>query len=95
LAPLLRYVRQLPADGPTVLDYVQAFGATLENAQISNAAGLLGEGLPYAEGELDLDPVIAWLGAHTRHIVTETLEPNHDDAVHMKDALRRMRVAVQ
>jgi hypothetical protein len=93
--PLLRYVRQLPADGPTVLEYVQAFGATLENAQISNAAGLLGEGLAYAEGELELDPIVAWLGAHTRHIVTETLEPDHDDAVHMKDALRRMRAAVQ
>jgi hypothetical protein len=92
--PLLRFLRQLPSDGPTVLDYVQRFGAQLENAQVSNAAGLLGEGLPYAEGELDLDPIIAWLGQHTRHIVAETVERNHDDAVFMRDALRRMRAVL-
>jgi hypothetical protein len=66
----------------------------VENAQISNAAGLLGEGLPYAEGELDLDPAIHWLGSHSRHIVTETLEASNDDALFMRDALRRMRLAV-
>jgi hypothetical protein len=92
--PLQRYVREMPDDGPSVLDYVQAFGSLLENAQISNAAGLLGEGLPYAEGELDLDPIIHWLGEHTRHIVVETLEPNHDDALYMRDALRRMRAVL-
>lgn len=90
-APLRAYLGQLPADPPTVVEYVQAFGTALENAQISNAAGVLGEGLPYADGEIDLDPVIAWLGAHTRHIVTETLEDNNDDAQHMRAALRRMR----
>ncbi|HEY3062995.1 MAG TPA: hypothetical protein VGL99_28820 [Chloroflexota bacterium] len=89
--PLRSYVQQLPEDGSTVLDYVQGFGPYLENAQVSNASGLLGEGLPYAEGDVALDPVIAWLGAHTRHIVTETIEPNNDDARYMRDALRRMR----
>jgi len=89
------FARQLPSDGPTVLDYVQAFGPALENAQISNAQGVLGEGLGYAEGEIDLDPVIAWLSIHTRHIVTETLETSNDDAVKMREALRRMRAVVE
>jgi len=89
--PLRTYIRQLPNDGSTVLEYVQAFGPYLDNAQISNASGLLGEGLPYSEGEVDLDPVIAWLGEHTRHIVTETIEPNNDNARYMRDALQRMR----
>jgi hypothetical protein len=92
--PLRAYVQQLPDEGASVLEYVQAFGPLLENAQISNAAGLLGEGLAYGEGELDLDPIIAWLDGHTRHIVVETLEPNHDDARFMRDALRRMRTVL-
>ena len=45
-------------------------------------------------GELDLDPTMRWLNANVRHIVTETLEPNNDDAVNMRDALRRMRKAL-
>jgi hypothetical protein len=55
---------------------------------------VLGEGLPYGEGDYDLDPSIAWLGQHVRHIVTETLEANNNDAVWMRDALRRMRAVV-
>jgi hypothetical protein len=55
---------------------------------------VLGEGLGYGDGEIDLDAVIAWLSEHTRHIVTETLETNNDDAVGMREALRRMRLAV-
>jgi hypothetical protein len=94
LAPWLGYLRQLPAEAPDLAGFVQAFGPHLENAQISNAHGLLGEGLPYADGDFDLDPAIAWLGQHARHIVTETLEASHDDAHHMRDALRRMRAVL-
>lgn len=92
--PLQRFVAQLPPEPTDVLGYLQSFGSYLENAQISNAAGLLGEGLPYAEGEVDLDTTVRWLTAHVKHIVTETLEPDNDDAVYMRDALRRMRLAV-
>jgi hypothetical protein len=63
----------------------------LENAQVSNAAGVLGEGLAYATGDFDLDLAIGWLGNHTRHIVTETLEVDNDHAVQMREALARMR----
>jgi hypothetical protein len=66
----------------------------VENAQISNASGVLGEGLPYADGELDLDPAIRWLGRHAEHIVTETIEANNDDAICMRDALKRSRAAL-
>jgi hypothetical protein len=92
-APLRSYLEQLPPDPHDVLGYLQAL-PKVANAQISNAEGVLGEGLPYAEGELDLDPAIAWLGGHAQHIVTETLEPNNDDAVYMRDALRRMRAVL-
>ena len=92
--PLLRFIHQLPPEAHDVLGYVQAFATKLENAQISNAQGLLGEGLPYAHGDLNLDEVLPWLGEHVRYIVTETLEPDNEDAVFMRDALRQMRVAV-
>lgn len=91
---LLNYVRELPPESPNVLGYFQSFGGLVANAQVSNASGLLGEGLGYAEGEFDLDPTIRWLGASAQHIVTETLERNQDDAAGMKDALRRMRAAL-
>jgi hypothetical protein len=94
MAPLLAYVGQLPDEAGEVLGYVQTLEAHIANAQVSNAAGLLGEGLAYGEGEVELDPVIRWLGRRAAYLVTETLEASHDDAVNMRDALRRMRVAL-
>jgi len=79
---------------PDLIGYMQSLGPALRNAQISNASGVLGEGLAYAEGDLDLDPAIRWLGQHVDHIVTEPLEASNDDAVLMRDALRRMRLAL-
>jgi hypothetical protein len=93
-ATLADYLQQLPQEAPDLPGYVQSFMPYVENAQVSNAAGVLGEGLPYAEGELDLDPVIRWFGNYTRHIVTETIESRNDDAITMRDALRRMRRAL-
>jgi hypothetical protein len=63
----------------------------LENAQLSNAAGVLGEGLAYADGDFDLDAAVEWLAPHVAHIVTETLEADNDQAVQMRAALRHMR----
>jgi hypothetical protein len=91
---VLQYVRELPSEAPDVLGYIQSFGGFLENAQISNAGGLLGEGLAYADGDVDLDACVRWLSTNARHIVTETLEADNDDAVLMRDALRHMRRAL-
>ncbi|HTD76325.1 MAG TPA: hypothetical protein VK898_01720, partial [Chloroflexota bacterium] len=78
-ATLLNYLKNLP---------------NVENAQVSNAHGILGEGLAYGQGDFDLDPAIAWLGAHVKHIVAETIEASNDDAILMRDALRRMRMVL-
>jgi hypothetical protein len=91
---LLGYVAQLPPEPGDVLGYVQRFAGHIANAQVSNAAGLLGEGLAYGDGEVDLDPVIAWLGQHASYLVAETLEASNDDAVNMREALRRMRAVL-
>jgi len=76
-----------------LVDYLEHL-PNVENAQVSNAEGVLGEGLAYGQGDYDLDPAIGWLGAHARHIVTETIEASNDDAVLMRDALRRMRTVL-
>jgi hypothetical protein len=90
---LRRYLDRLPEEPEDLVGFMGAF-PNLENAQISNARGLLGEGLPYGEGDFDLDPPMRWLAAHARHIVTETLETNNDEAVNMRSALRRVRLAL-
>ena len=91
--PLTEYLRSLPEEPTDLVGFLASF-PKVENAQVSNAAGMLGEGLAYDQGDFDLDPTIRWLGGHVRHIVTETLEANNDDAVLMRAALTRMRTAL-
>jgi hypothetical protein len=93
-APLAQYLTQLPAEASGLVGYMDSLRPHVENAQISNASGVLGEGLAYAEGDFDLDPAIRWLGHHAQHIVTEPIEANNDDALAMRDALRHMRLAL-
>jgi hypothetical protein len=91
--PLRAYLDQLPEEPSDLVGFMAAL-PELENAQLSNAAGVLGEGLAYAEGEFDLDLAVRWFGPNVRHIVTETLEADNDEAVLMRDALKRMRLAL-
>jgi hypothetical protein len=92
-AALHAYLQQLPAEPSDLLGFIRAM-PEVENAQISNASGVLGEGLPYAVGDFDLEPSTKWFEHNVRHVVTETIEDDNNDAVHMRDALRRMRAVV-
>jgi len=92
--PLRNYLDQLPAEAADLVGYMASLEPHVENAQVSNASGVLGEGLAYGAGDFDLDPAIDWLGQHARHIVTETIEANNDDAVLMREALQRMRMTL-
>jgi nucleoside-diphosphate-sugar epimerase/sugar phosphate isomerase/epimerase len=56
--------------------YVEELGPATEVAHVSNAHGVLGEGLPYATGDLDLDPVVRRLAALVPYIVAEISEPD-------------------
>lgn len=94
LPALQSYLALLPPEAPDLTGFLRSLEPHLVNAQVSNAAGILGEGLPYGEGDFDLDPAIQWLGQRARHLVTETLEPDQDDAQYMRDALRHMRAAL-
>lgn len=74
----------------TLAEWHQRIAPWLVNCHISNAAGLLGEGLPYGEGRFDLDALVPQLAATARYLVTETLEPDHDRAVYMREAQARI-----
>jgi hypothetical protein len=92
--PLRAYLDQLPSEPEDLVEFMAALPA-LENAQLSNASGVLGEGLAYYDGDFDLDAASRWLGRNVRHVVTETLEANNDDAVNMRKALTLMRRALR
>ena len=89
LGPLREFVAAVP--GVDTLDeYLDALGDTIFWCQISNASELLGEGLPYGEGDIDLDAILPSLAARTPYLVIETLEPDNDRAVHMREVQARM-----
>jgi len=56
--------------------YVAELGEATRVAHVSNARGLLGEGLPYRAGELDLDPIVRQLGDLVPYLVAEINEPD-------------------
>ena len=89
IGPLRRFVGDVPGVD-SFPDYVDALGETVVACHVANAGGLLGEALPYGEGDLDLDALMPTLAERVRYLVTETLEPNNDRAVFMRDAQARM-----
>ena len=64
--------------------FVEELGPAAEVAHVSDAHGLLGEGLPYGAGELDLDPIVGRLGELVHYIVAEINEPNPARSTEMK-----------
>jgi hypothetical protein len=91
--PLYRFVRELPRL-ESVASYAGSLGETLFTCHVSNAAGLLGEGEPYHQGDLDLDKLIPGLADQVRYFVTETLERDPEHASGMREALMAMRHAL-
>jgi len=74
--------------------YVEELGPYAEVAHVSDAHGLLGEGLPYGAGELELDPVVRRLGELVPYIVAEINEPDPARSVDMKRAYRAIERAL-
>jgi hypothetical protein len=83
--------------GPQTLDeFITPLLPWVESVHVSNAAGLLDEGLPYEEGDADLDGAVGRLALHARYFVTEPLDPDEGHAVlkrqmqaHLKALLRQ------
>jgi len=74
--------------------YVEELGPAAEVAHVSDAYGLLGEGLPYGEGELELDPVVRRLGQLVPFMVAEINEPDHARSANMKAGYRAIQQAL-
>ena len=83
--PLMRHLQHFDR-----IDSVERFVDQLEphifEAHVSNASGLLGEGARYSEGDIDMQRVIGRLARTVRFLVTETLEPDNDHAIYMREA---------
>ncbi len=77
-------------DGLDLQRYVEELGPHAEVAHVSDAHGLLGEGLPYGDGELDLDPIVHRLGELVSYMVAEINEPDPARSPAMKAAYRRI-----
>ena len=74
--------------------YVEELGPEAEVAHVSDATGLLGEGLPYGSGELDLDPIVRRLAELVDFIVAEINEPDHSASPSMKAGYRAIERAL-
>jgi nucleoside-diphosphate-sugar epimerase/sugar phosphate isomerase/epimerase len=85
----------LASDGELSLPrYVQELGPISEVAHVSDAHGLLGEGLPYGSGELDLDPAVRRLGDLVPYVVAEINEPDPARSPDMKAGYRAVERAL-
>jgi nucleoside-diphosphate-sugar epimerase len=87
---------ELSSDEDLALDrYVEELGPATAVAHVSNAHGVLAEGLPYDGGELDLDEPVAQLGRVARFIVAEVNEPDPRSSDDMKKGYRAIERALE
>jgi len=82
-------------DGLELGRYVDELGPAAEVAHVSDAHGLLGEGLPYGTGELDLDATVRRLADFVPFIVAEINEPDPRRSANMKQAYREIERALE
>jgi len=85
---------QTAAEELDLARYVEELGPDAEVAHISDAHGLLGEGLPYGAGELDLDPAVRRLGDLVPYLVAEINEPDPRRSADMKAGYRAIESAL-
>ena len=74
--------------------YVEELGPAAEVAHVSDASGLLGEGLEYGSGELELDPIVRRLAQLVPYIVAEINEPDHSRSPGMKAGYQAIESAL-
>jgi nucleoside-diphosphate-sugar epimerase/sugar phosphate isomerase/epimerase len=77
-------------EGLELARYVEELESGIEVAHVSDAHGLLGEGLPYGAGELELAPVVARLASSAAFLVAEINEPDPRRSPAMKAAYREI-----
>lgn len=78
------------AEARSIFEYADALEGLIKNVHLSNAVGLLGEGMAFDDGNLDMPRAVRRLNQEADYLVTETLEPDPNRAVHMREAQRRI-----
>jgi hypothetical protein len=91
---LAAMLRRTPSPG-SVTAYRQTLGEALLACHVSNATGLLGEGAPYDEGDVDFNSEIPSASSQVTYFVTETLEPDQEHATLMRLAQERLNQSVR
>jgi nucleoside-diphosphate-sugar epimerase len=81
------------ADDLDLERFVEELGPAAEVAHVSDAHGLLGEGLPYGTGEIELDPLVHRLADLVPFIVAEINEPDSASSREMKAGYRAIEQA--
>ncbi len=82
--------------GPTTLaEFITPLLSAVVSVHVSNAAGLLDEGLPYDVGDADLDGAVRRLRGAARYFVTEPLDPDENHAVLKREMQARLRTLLQ
>jgi hypothetical protein len=92
--PLMRFLQHFPPI-TSVEGFLDVLGSAIFEAHVSNASGLLGEGARYGEGDIDMERVIGRLARTARYLITETLEPDNDRAVYMREAQTGMAAVLE
>jgi len=78
----------------TLERYVGELGPATRVAHVSDAHGILGEGLPYGSGELELDSIVARIGRFAEYVVAEINEPDPRRSEDMKAGYRAVEHAL-
>ncbi len=86
----LRCSMRAASSARTMAEFLAPLRGRVETAHVSDAEGILGEGLPYGEGTMDLDAAVDMLLPEARWIVTEVLEPDPNSSERMRAAWRRI-----
>jgi hypothetical protein len=77
--------------GPSSLEgYIRTVLPAVRSVHVSNAAGLLAEGLPYAQGDADLDTAVRLLATSASYFVTEPIDADEDTAPLKREMQRRL-----
>ena len=81
--------------GPASLEaYLTPLLPWTTGVHVSNAAGVLDEGLPYGEGDADLDHAVRLLAPHAAYFVTEPLDEDEDHPTHKRQMQQALSAAL-
>ena len=89
LRPLIDALAE-SSEARTMDDFFDIMDGLIETAHVSDAEGILGEGLAYGAGTLDLNNVVDRVIQSAHWIVTEVLEPDPDQSPNMRFAAERI-----